>query len=98
MWHKNQVCMQDENDFIPTQFVIWVLYKHIFYFTECIYVVSEEGEYSVESSVIDGNACGVYIYADTKQTIEVTFDSFNIPCESASLVTVSFVKCFEGLY
>lgn len=75
---------------IAPVYFLWLFSKNIFNFADCIYVVSEEGEYSVESAALDGNVCGVYVYADAKQTIEVTFDSFNVPCETGSLVTVSY--------
>lgn len=53
-------------------------------------MASTEGDYFHRATSEDENACGVYIFADPDQRIEVRFNYLDVPCENGGLVSVSF--------
>ncbi|XP_050504598.1 corticotropin-releasing factor-binding protein isoform X3 [Diabrotica virgifera virgifera] len=56
--------------------------------TDCIHMTSEEGEFYHKALSVDGQACGIYIYAEPNQNIEIRFNYLDVPCENGGLVSV----------
>lgn len=56
--------------------------------TECIHMTSEEGDYYHKALSVDGQACGVYIFGEPDQNIEIRFNYLDVPCENGGLVSV----------
>lgn len=56
-------------------------------------MISEEGQYVVEPSEYTGDTCGIYIFSDPKEVIEITLEISDVPCETGGLVAVSIHKC-----
>lgn len=56
---------------------------------ECMYMASEEGEYYYKAKTQpDGTACGIYIFGDPDQNIEIRFNYLDVSCENGGLVVV----------
>lgn len=49
----------------------------------------EEGDYYHKALTVDGKACGVYIFGEPDQNIEIKINHFDVPCENGGLVAVS---------
>ncbi|XP_017770809.1 PREDICTED: corticotropin-releasing factor-binding protein isoform X2 [Nicrophorus vespilloides] len=61
--------------------------------TDCIYMASDEGRYYHKANQVDGTACGIYLFADPDQKIEVHFNNLDVSCDNGGLV--SFVDGWE---
>lgn len=55
-------------------------------------MLSEEGQYVVGASDFNGEVCGVYVFSDPKQIIEISLETDNVPCETNGLVAVSHAR------
>lgn len=63
--------------------------KLYYFFPECMYMTSEEGEfYHKAKSHPDGTACGIYLFAEADQNIEIRFNYLDVTCENGGLVVV----------
>lgn len=51
-------------------------------------MTSEEGDYYHKALSVDGQACGVYIFGEPDQNIEIRFNYLDVPCENGGLVSV----------
>ncbi|XP_023310441.1 corticotropin-releasing factor-binding protein isoform X2 [Anoplophora glabripennis] len=56
--------------------------------TDCIHMTSEEGDFYHKATIVDGNACGAYIFGEPDQIIEIRFNYLDVPCENGGLVAV----------
>lgn len=56
--------------------------------SDCIYMTSDEGEFFHKATSSDATACGVYIFSEPDQKIEVHFNYLDVPCEHGGLVSV----------
>lgn len=56
--------------------------------TDCIHMTSEEGEFYHKALSVDGQACGIYIFGEPDQNIEIRFNYLDVPCENGGLVSV----------
>ncbi|CAH1186857.1 unnamed protein product [Phyllotreta striolata] len=56
--------------------------------SDCIHMTSEEGDFYYKAQIADGQACGVYIFAEPDQNIEIRFNFLDVPCENGGLVSV----------
>lgn len=62
-------------------------------FAECMHLVSEEGEfYYKERTNPDGSVCGIYIYGEPDQIVEIQFNYLDVTCENGGLVVVSHLN------
>lgn len=52
-------------------------------------MTSDEGQFFHKASIVDGSACGIYIFSDLDQRIEVHFNYLDVPCKDGGLVSVS---------
>lgn len=55
-------------------------------------MTSDEGQFFHKASLADGTACGIYIFSEPDQRIEVHFNYLDVPCENGGLVSVSFTN------
>lgn len=51
-------------------------------------MTSEEGQFFHKATLADGTACGIYIFSELDQRIEVNFNYLDVPCENGGLVSV----------
>lgn len=51
-------------------------------------MTSEEGDFYHKANVVDGNACGAYVFSEPDQIIEIRFNYLDVPCENGGLVAV----------
>ncbi|XP_050445634.1 corticotropin-releasing factor-binding protein [Cataglyphis hispanica] len=56
--------------------------------TDCMFVTSESGPFSYISPSDSDDVCGIYFLTDPDRTIEIHFDSFDIPCDHHGLLAV----------
>ncbi|XP_049821054.1 corticotropin-releasing factor-binding protein isoform X2 [Aethina tumida] len=56
--------------------------------SECIYMTSQEGEFTHKAMNPEGNACGVFIGSEPDQIIEIRFNYLDVPCENGGLIAV----------
>ncbi|XP_034948444.1 corticotropin-releasing factor-binding protein [Chelonus insularis] len=61
--------------------------------SECMFVTSETGRFTYESTSDDPTVCGAYFITDPDKRVELFFLSFDVPCEGGGLV--SFVDGWE---
>ncbi|XP_057340093.1 corticotropin-releasing factor-binding protein [Microplitis mediator] len=61
--------------------------------SDCIFVTSDSGKFTYESTNNDPTVCGVYLITDPDKKVELNFLSFDVPCEQDGLV--SFVDGWE---
>lgn len=62
----------------------------VFFVTDCIYMSADEGDFYHKASIADGSACGVYMFSEPDQKIEVQFNYLDVPCDNGGLVSVIF--------
>ncbi|CAG9765264.1 unnamed protein product [Ceutorhynchus assimilis] len=56
---------------------------------ECMHMASDEGEYYYKAKLQpDGRACGIYIFGESDQQIEIRFNFIDVACENGGLVAV----------
>ncbi|KAJ8921923.1 hypothetical protein NQ315_008557 [Exocentrus adspersus] len=55
---------------------------------DCIFMTSEEGDFYHKANIVDGKACGAYIFGDPDQIIEIRFNYLDVPCDNGGLVAV----------
>lgn len=65
------------------------------FFSDCMYMTSDEGEFYHKATIADGSVCGIYMYSDSDQRIEVRFNYLDVPCENGGLVAVINVDCLS---
>lgn len=54
-----------------------------------MHLVSEEGVfYYKEMTNPDGSVCGIYIYGEPDQIVEIQFNYLDVTCENGGLVVV----------
>lgn len=58
-----------------------------------MYMTSDEGEFYHKATIADGSVCGIYMYSDPDQRIEVRFNYLDVPCENGGLVAVINIDC-----
>ncbi|EFN70026.1 Corticotropin-releasing factor-binding protein [Camponotus floridanus] len=56
--------------------------------TDCMFVTSENGPFSYISPSDSDDVCGIYFLTDPDRTIEVHFESFDVPCDHHGLLAV----------
>ncbi|XP_033216866.1 corticotropin-releasing factor-binding protein [Belonocnema kinseyi] len=61
--------------------------------TDCMFVTSEAGYFTYNSSTDDETVCGVYFMTEPNRRVEVIFTHFDVPCEGNGLA--SFVDGWE---
>lgn len=61
--------------------------------TDCIDTTSDDGQFFHKATIIDGKACGVFLFTEPDQLIELHFNYIDVPCENGGLV--SFVDGWE---
>lgn len=67
----------------------WITKKFYFVtFVDCIFMTSDEGDFYHKATGSDGTACGVYIFSEPDQKIEVHFNYIDVPCKNGGLVSV----------
>ncbi|XP_060524550.1 corticotropin-releasing factor-binding protein [Cylas formicarius] len=56
---------------------------------ECMYMTSEEGLfYYKQPKDGDETTCGIYMFSEPDQNIEIQFNYFDVPCENKGLVAI----------
>ncbi|KAJ8982312.1 hypothetical protein NQ317_006657 [Molorchus minor] len=55
---------------------------------ECVYMTSEEGDFYHKATMVDGKACGAYIFTEPDQNILIRFNYLDVSCENGGLVSV----------
>lgn len=65
-------------------------------FADCIFVTSDSGKFTYESTNNDPTVCGVYLITDPDKKVELNFLSFDVPCEQDGLVSVIIYIFFHS--
>ncbi|CAL1676542.1 unnamed protein product [Lasius platythorax] len=56
--------------------------------TDCMFVTSESGPFSYVSTSNSDDVCGIYFLTDPDRTVEIHFDSYDVPCDHRGLLAV----------
>lgn len=52
-------------------------------------MTSDEGDFFHKATVVDGQDCGIYIFTEPDEKVEIHFNYLDVPCENGGLVAVS---------
>ncbi|XP_018332405.1 corticotropin-releasing factor-binding protein [Agrilus planipennis] len=61
--------------------------------SDCLYMTSEEGNFFYKSLNNEETVCGIYMFTEPDQRIEIHFNYFDVPCEIGGLV--AFIDGWE---
>ncbi|XP_015126073.1 corticotropin-releasing factor-binding protein [Diachasma alloeum] len=56
--------------------------------SDCIFMTSETGRFTYQATNEDATVCGAYFLTEPDKTLELSFLSFDVPCEQDGLVSV----------
>lgn len=56
--------------------------------TDCMFVTTEPGSFIYTSKTDTQEVCGIYFLAEPNQKVEISFITYDIPCESHALISV----------
>ncbi|XP_072753625.1 corticotropin releasing hormone binding protein [Anoplolepis gracilipes] len=65
-----------------------ISHEHYQPITDCMFVTSESGPFSYISLSDSDDVCGIYFLTDPDRTVELHFNSFDVPCDHHGLLAV----------
>lgn len=59
------------------------------FFADCVFMTSQAGRYVYEAIDSTETVCGIYVFTDPDEIVEVSFPRIDVPCGGKDLVVVS---------